>query len=72
MRADVTFHICALSLKERINRVSQYIHFGVILITVPNLIMIGMMILVFAAAVFISLPQEHAHQETTDQQSSES
>jgi len=57
--------------------VSQYIHFGVILITVPNLIVIGLMILVFAAAVAIALPQESASQaptestETTDQQSSE-
>lgn len=70
----MTFLIIALSLifKERINRVSQYIHFGVILITVPNLIMIGMMILVFAVAVFISLPQERANQEATDKQSSES
>ncbi len=66
------FLIIALFPKERINRVSQYIHFGVILITVPNLIMIGMMILVFAAAVFISLPQERANQEATDKQSSES
>jgi hypothetical protein len=51
--------------------VSQYIHFGVILITVPNLIVIGLMLLVFAAAVVIALPQERATQEPTDQQSSE-
>lgn len=45
---------------------SQYIHFGVILITIPNLIMIGLMVLVFAAAVAISLPQEPTTQSPTD------
>ncbi|MEO7001787.1 MAG: hypothetical protein ABI068_08185 [Ktedonobacterales bacterium] len=44
---------------------SQYIHFGVILITIPNLIVIGLMIVVFAAAVAISLPQESATQAST-------
>jgi len=51
---------------------SQYVHFGVILITIPNLIVIGLMLLVFAAAVALSLPQERAdqplpHQPSVDQ-----
>ena len=37
---------------------SQYLHFGIILITIPNLIVIGLMILVFAVAVVVSLPHE--------------
>lgn len=36
---------------------SQYLHVGIILITVPNLIVIGLMVLVFALAVAVSLPQ---------------
>ncbi|HUY79369.1 MAG TPA: hypothetical protein VMV29_21545 [Ktedonobacterales bacterium] len=46
---------------------SQYLHFGVILITIPNLIVIGLMIVVFAAAVALSLPQERADQPLLDQ-----
>jgi len=37
---------------------SQYIHFGIFLITIPNLIVIGLMLLVFALAVIINIPQE--------------
>jgi len=47
---------------------SQYIHFGIILITIPNLIVIGLMILVFALALAISLPQERAEQQPIGQQ----
>ncbi|HKD76322.1 MAG TPA: hypothetical protein VKB76_12545 [Ktedonobacterales bacterium] len=36
---------------------SQYIHVGIVLITVPNLIVIGLMIVVFALAVALALPQ---------------
>lgn len=46
---------------------SQYIHVGIILITIPNLIVIGLMILVFVVAVAISLPQEGAVQQPTVQ-----
>ena len=46
---------------------SQYLHFGVILITIPNLIVIGLMIVVFAAAVALSLPQERADQPAPQQ-----
>ncbi len=45
---------------------SQYLHVGVILITVPNLIVIGLMILLFAAAVFVSLPQETANETSAE------
>jgi|GEM_PF-1710436 flagellar biosynthesis protein FliR len=44
---------------------SQYIHIGIFLITVPNLIVIGLMLLVFAVAVIVKLPQEHSTQTTT-------
>jgi hypothetical protein len=36
---------------------SQYIQVGILLITVPNLIIIGLMIVVFALAVAFALPQ---------------
>ncbi|HEV7127483.1 MAG TPA: hypothetical protein VGN32_08570 [Ktedonobacterales bacterium] len=36
---------------------SQYVHVGIVLITVPNLIVIGLMLVVFALAVAVSLPQ---------------
>jgi hypothetical protein len=37
---------------------AQYIHLGIFLITVPNLIVIILMLVVFALAVVLSLPQE--------------
>jgi len=37
---------------------AQYIHLGIFLITVPNLIVIVLMLVVFAVAVFVPLPQE--------------
>jgi hypothetical protein len=36
--------------------VSQYVQFGAILITVPNLIVIGTMIVVFALGLWLKLP----------------
>jgi hypothetical protein len=39
---------------------SQYVQVGIFLITVPNLIVIGLMLVVFAVAVALKLPQEHA------------
>ena len=39
---------------------AQYIHVGIFLITVPNLIIIILMLLVFAVAIAVPLPQEHA------------
>ncbi len=42
--------------KERIT-VPQYVHVGIVLITVPNLIVIVLMVVVFALAVAVSLPQ---------------
>lgn len=44
---------------------AQYIHVGIFLITVPNLIVIILMLLVFAVAIVVPLPQEHA--EPVDQ-----
>ncbi len=35
---------------------SQYVHFWIILITVPNLVVMGVMIALFALAVFVTLP----------------
>jgi flagellar biosynthesis protein FliR len=47
---------------------SQYIHFSIFLISVPNLIVIGLMILVFALAVTFTLPQHHEVPEVRDGQ----
>jgi hypothetical protein len=41
---------------------AQYFQWGWILITVPNLIVIGLMIVVFLAAVFVQLPG-HGNEE---------
>lgn len=35
-----------------------YLHWGFILISVPNLILIGLMIVIFAIALFVPLPGE--------------
>lgn len=37
---------------------AQYIHIGILLISVPNLIVIVLMLLVFGLALFLKLPQE--------------
>lgn len=37
---------------------SEYVHVGMVLITVPNLIVIGVMILAFTVSLFVSLPRE--------------
>ena len=37
---------------------AQYLHVGIFLITVPNLIVIILMLVIFALAVALSLPQE--------------
>ena len=37
---------------------SQYVHVGIVLITVPNLIVIGLMLVVFAVSLFVSLPPD--------------
>ena len=39
---------------------AQYIHVGIFLITVPNLIVIVLMLLVFAVAIAVPLPQERS------------
>jgi hypothetical protein len=38
---------------------SQYVHLGILLITVPNLVVIGLMVVVFALALVLSLPGQH-------------
>jgi site-specific recombinase len=35
-----------------------YLHWGFILISIPNLLLIGLMIVLFALALFIPLPGE--------------
>ena len=37
---------------------AQYVHIGILLISVPNLIVIGLMLLVFGLALFLKLPHE--------------
>jgi hypothetical protein len=36
---------------------SQYVHIGILLITVPNLIVIGLMLVVFALGIVLSLTE---------------
>lgn len=44
---------------------SQYIHFSIFLISVPNLIVIGLMVVVFALGVALVLP--HPKDTTTEE-----
>lgn len=37
---------------------SQYIHVGIVLISVPNLITIGLMLMVFGLALLFKLPHQ--------------
>jgi hypothetical protein len=46
---------------------AQYVHLGIFLITVPNLILIVLMLLVFALAVALPLPQGPTESESSDQ-----
>jgi hypothetical protein len=45
---------------------SQYVQVGIFLITVPNLIVIGLMLVVFALAIAIKLPQTHSTPDPSD------
>jgi hypothetical protein len=58
-------NLAGRSQPQRRIAVSQYIHVGIVLITVPNLIVIGLMLIVFALAVALSLPQ---HPSTTQRE----
>jgi hypothetical protein len=40
----------------------HYVQWGFISITVPNLVVLGLMIVAFAAAVALRLPEEHDRQ----------
>jgi hypothetical protein len=37
---------------------SQYVHVGILLISVPNLIVIGLMALIFGLALLLKLPHQ--------------
>lgn len=37
----------------------HYVQWGLVSITVPNLVVLGLMIVVFAAALALRLPEEH-------------
>ncbi len=39
------------------SRVSHYVHYGIFLISVPNLIVIGAMVAVFVLALVLRLPR---------------
>ncbi|MFI5274204.1 MAG: hypothetical protein ACHQ4H_14310 [Ktedonobacterales bacterium] len=42
---------------------TQYLHFSIFLITIPNLIVIGLMLVVFALAVVAQLPHPTAESQ---------
>ncbi len=44
---------------------SQYIHVGIFLITVPNLIVIALMVVAFVIATAVRLPSENPLDGTT-------
>ena len=43
---------------------AQYLHWGFILISIPNLIVIGVMIVVFLLALFAPFPGDHDSAES--------
>ena len=45
-----------------------YVHWGWVQISVANLVVIGLMLLIFAAAVFLPLGRHPERYETEDQQ----
>jgi hypothetical protein len=53
-------HVTAGSVRFPCRRsaVSQYIHVGILLISVPNVIVIGLMLVVFGLALVLKLPHQ--------------
>jgi hypothetical protein len=49
-------HWSVATATRRGEAVSQYLHFGILLISVPNLIVIGLMLVVFGLALWFKLP----------------
>lgn len=47
---------------------AHYIHFSIFLISVPNLIVIGLMIVVFALGIALALPHTNDEPEVRDGQ----
>jgi hypothetical protein len=47
--------------EERMNEPAHYFHWGFILISTANLIVIGLMILVFVAAILLPFPGGRRH-----------
>jgi hypothetical protein len=45
---------------------SQYVQVGIFLITVPNLIVTGLMVVVFALAIALKLPLAHRVPDSND------
>lgn len=46
-----------------LNSPAVYLHWWLIEISVPNLIVIGLMVLVFILAITLPFPGRHAHRE---------
>lgn len=47
----------ALAAPVNLNHRGHYVHWGVIQISVANLIVIGLMIVIFVAAIFLPFPR---------------
>ncbi|WP_146259037.1 hypothetical protein [Streptomyces tateyamensis] len=47
----------ALAAPVDLNHTGHYVHWGVVQISVANLVVIGLMVLVFAAAVLLPFPK---------------
>jgi hypothetical protein len=59
------YRVLSIGSKGRTG-MAQYIHVGIFLITVPNLIVIVLMLVVFAVAVALKLPQEHEQPDSPE------
>lgn len=51
-----------------LDKPGHYIHWGVIQISVANLVVIGLMILVFVLALFLPFPKSRATEPTEEEQ----
>ena len=47
----------ALAAPVNLNHPGHYVHWGVIQISVANLVVIGLMVLIFVAALFLPFPK---------------
>jgi hypothetical protein len=61
----MTHHSAALAAPVNLNSPGHYVHWGVIQISVANLVVVGLMVLLFAAAVLLPFPKGRGRRDRT-------